>query len=575
MNRNNFYYLLIGLFIVFNLIINSAITIKNIWSTRTFDDSRDLLVAKHIVEFGENVRRGPWSDGGTLENTELQFLNSPFYYWYCALIWLIQPSIEGASMLWASILAIGFPLMAFLVGHALANKKTGLIFACLVIFNINFVRFTITIWQPHIALLALLISLYFFYKAYRDTSPSNAALALVLLALVPHFHLSSIVVVIFFIVFLILKIFQQHAQKANYTLITFSAFAILIGAGCYLYFTYDQIFGDQFIFIFKSIRNKLPFYGFTPENNFIHTIDRIIAGISWQSWLMTDSWNFRMTVVGLTASLIYSLNVKTVSSTMIKITHAAFWLSISIVYFLNNYLYDIYLIPMVGLNLLLYASATASALSFIKDTIANKFASYQTIKFWVLSITSMLVLLNLSAYAYFYQKNTAHFVYGKWPMTYQDMQQTVEAIHGDRIGLKKSGLQNYDSFTLAGILPYDRDYFGKDGWPTSGQWLLLEELNNRPLVRITDSRKMGAQFQPITKNPDSIYLTCLHTDKVNLQTIESEQSACIFRFLVSRPYLSENFQTIFTNPRISLFRFEKKYPQSAHIVTDEPVIQLH
>lgn len=81
MNRNNFYYLLIGLFIVFNLIINSAITIKNIWSTRTFDDSRDLLVAKHIVEFGENVRRGPWSDGGTLENTELQFLNSPFYYW--------------------------------------------------------------------------------------------------------------------------------------------------------------------------------------------------------------------------------------------------------------------------------------------------------------------------------------------------------------------------------------------------------------------------------------------------------------------------------------------------------------
>lgn len=433
----------------------------------------------------------------------------------------------------------------------------GLIFACLIIFNANLTRFTSMIWQPHIALLVLLISLCFFYKAYRHTTPSNVVLAVLILALVPHFHLSSIVVVIFFIAFLILKILHEHSLRKNYKLIIFSTLALLIGASCYLYFTYDQVFGDQFIFILKSIQNKLPPYGYSLDNIFIHMVGRVIVGISWQSWAMTNLWNVTMTIVGLTASFIYSFNEKTVTSRLIRITHAVFWSSITIIYFLNSYLYDIYLIPMVGLNVLLYASAASSAFSFLKDAITHKFASRHTKKFWLLSVTSALVLLNLGVYTYFYQKTDSDLNTGKWPMTYSDMQQTAEAIHSDRVALKKAGLQNYDSFTLAGILPYDRDYFGKDGWPTSGQWLLLEELNDRQLVRITDSRKIGAQFRPLTQNPDSIYLTCFHTSKVNEQTIENEQSACIYRFLVSRPYLSENFQTVFTNMRITLFRFEK------------------
>lgn len=122
MNRINFHYFIIGLLIIANLVLNTAVATQTIWSTRSFDDSRDLLIAKHIVEFGENVNRGPWSDGGTLENTKLQFLNSPFYYWYCAVIWLIQPGIVGATLVWTQLLSIGFPLMAFLLGQIFENK---------------------------------------------------------------------------------------------------------------------------------------------------------------------------------------------------------------------------------------------------------------------------------------------------------------------------------------------------------------------------------------------------------------------------------------------------------------------
>lgn len=94
LDKTFFIYFIICLLCLFNLYFSVSVAKNQIWTTAFFDDSRDVLVAKHIVEYQENVTRGPWTDGGDLDSTDIKLLSSPLYYWLIAVLWFFQPSVE-------------------------------------------------------------------------------------------------------------------------------------------------------------------------------------------------------------------------------------------------------------------------------------------------------------------------------------------------------------------------------------------------------------------------------------------------------------------------------------------------
>src|SRR3990172_43604 len=77
------------------IILRLASLRNYIWFQQGYDESRDMLVAKHIVEYGEWLWRGPYAAGG--QNI---LLNSPVYYYLLAIFWFIARSPYGVMLFW-------------------------------------------------------------------------------------------------------------------------------------------------------------------------------------------------------------------------------------------------------------------------------------------------------------------------------------------------------------------------------------------------------------------------------------------------------------------------------------------
>lgn len=76
---------------------------------------------------------------------------------------------------------------------------------------------------------------------------------------------------------------------------------------------------------------------------------------------------------------------------------------------------------------------------------------------------------------------------------YQENETIARTIFDDSIA------NNTPNFTLA-HLAGTYDYFGRDGWGTTGIWLILEELNNKKLVKIIRPKKMKRHLDLCQKN---------------------------------------------------------------------------
>jgi len=309
----------------------------------------------------------------------------------------------------------------------------------------------------------------------------------------------------------------------------------------------------------------------TVQLGFWDTIFVAYDHIAQKSWAMTPFWNRLLTSAGIVVSIYISIFEKNPSSQLIKITLYIFFLGLFCSYFLNNILNDIYLITLVGINLLLYARATTYLADFLLQSFRNSFSAHHTLKFWILLIASIAICVTTISYfdaligkGYFSQHIQSSSMYG-------DIELTAFAIHNDRLALKSASVQNYDFFTLAGLTAFRGGYYGRDGWPSSSQWLILEEVSKTQLVRITDSRNIGAQFRPIQTNISAIYLTCFYNQKTPQFTLLDQKKNCISMFLASRPNLNNDYRDVYSNERLVVMYFERNRSTDKSITTDEIV----
>ncbi len=119
------------------------------------DHARDILVAKHIVEFDEGFRTAPYAFGaGGLIN------NSPVFYWILAGMWLVSRSALGMGMFFAltNAAAIG---LAYGAGLLMGGIRTGLIFSFFIGISSLLIRDAHGICQTCFMPVNTLISLFF------------------------------------------------------------------------------------------------------------------------------------------------------------------------------------------------------------------------------------------------------------------------------------------------------------------------------------------------------------------------------------------------------------------------------
>lgn len=111
---------------------------------QNLEASKDYLVARHIVYFGEVPTVGPWNSLLTGA-----FRNSPLYYYILAAIVFVQDSLLAISIV-NIVLQIAAAFFIYLTGRYLFSSATGLLAAFLFTTSaINLVQ-SGEMWQPYL-----------------------------------------------------------------------------------------------------------------------------------------------------------------------------------------------------------------------------------------------------------------------------------------------------------------------------------------------------------------------------------------------------------------------------------------
>lgn len=350
----------------------------------------------------------------------------------------------------------------------------------------------------------------FFYRAYQRTTPGNVAIALLCLSLVPHFCLSSVLVVPFFMIVLLYKVYIRYTVSHSLKDLIVPGLAVLVGTIFYISLTYYRFFGDLFVFLLQSIQERIMVLSDGRERDFLENFILSFDYLSKYSWGMSPIWNRVLSVVGIATSVAFSFMKNDVNGKMVRVSAFILLMGCMPTYFLDSDLFDNYLIPLAALNLLLFACAGTYSITFLQQAILRRQHPQLYIRSILLFASSVSMMFLAAVYV-------GSLVEGKFlsksdEQTYffEDLKRSTDAIHKSRLTLEGSSLQNYDAFTLAGLFPYYGGHYGRDGWPSSSQWLLLELMTGERLVQVTDSRNIGLQFRPLLSHIDSVYLTCFH-----------------------------------------------------------------
>ncbi len=215
------------------------------------DSSRDVLVAKHLIE-GEIVFVRPDASGG-----RRQILNSPLYFILISIFWFITHSPLLISYIFAlfGVLSI---VLAFLLGKEIKNNETGIYAASFISFSNLFIAQSRAIWQTHLITFFLLLALLFVVRLYKRKSIQDAFIALTLAFFTLHLHLAFLPIFLV-LLFLIIRGFTKCAHKGNFVKILF--FTYTLGLSVLWYFaTKPQYQSDNF-FVTELVH-------FSPRNYF-------------------------------------------------------------------------------------------------------------------------------------------------------------------------------------------------------------------------------------------------------------------------------------------------------------------
>lgn len=108
------------------------------------DHARDMLIAKHIVEYKEGYMAAPYALG-----SEGRVKNSPVYYWVLASMWTLSRSTVGMGLVFALVSATIIGL-GYAIGLSLAGVRMGLLVSFFLSISDMLVRDAHAVWPPHL-----------------------------------------------------------------------------------------------------------------------------------------------------------------------------------------------------------------------------------------------------------------------------------------------------------------------------------------------------------------------------------------------------------------------------------------
>lgn len=478
-----------------------------VWAFPGYDDSRDALVAKHLAEYGQLLWRGPMAASGFG-----WLLNSPFYYYLLAVLWLIFGSAFGLLQVWAVLLSSNIPL-AYLAGKKTLDRTTGLIFATIVAVHPLFIKHSQEMFQPHLLPPLVLLIYIALLNASKKSSLKNMLWLIFTISLPVHFHY-SIFILSPVLLFWLGKTWHELLKKEfSYRTAFMPLAAAITGLMVWVLFTYNWFVFDQlyfFIFNFEKLAGENTPLLASLANTFYYTIELLIP--YWPD-------GYRQLLFGLIL-LLAGLMIKksTLQQRRNGIILASFASGILFTPLFGAEMIDYYATPIYPFWLLLFALGFRFA--FKKNMAAGFFILLAFLLIW---------------------RGRALEWYSTLPQTpIYDETKVISQVLAKHIGPKPT------QFALVGLGTNNTYVF--DYWPTSAFWFHLEEIYQTPLVYLIQN---GVNHQPIIGNPHTIFMICDHRTLPELIDLR-----CLYRFESNRAYLALPPEQLYQSERYSVWKYQ-------------------
>lgn len=484
------------------------------WDMGGYDESRDMLVARHIVEYHDWVWRGPFAAGGHNILT-----NSAFYYYFIAAIWFLTRSPEVFMVAWAMIMAGVIPL-GYFVGKKLWDKTTGIYIALLFAVHPTFVGMSKLLSQINLIPLWVLIVIHIIISK-KHWSFGRAVCGLSMLFLGLHIHYGSFILVGGLYAWMSwtwwknASISSRVGRIVGWALIT--EYVLLF----WFYATYKVVPFDQFLFVDNNIKNAHP-------NIFV-----IIAGAlrDTGSLLLYQVYDTRAQLVAIAGlvgygigfgSNLFSLRVRQFCVWGFVCTLSAYGvIGIYLGHLSLSYFYSV--LPLYMIIFGVFLRRLSQQYYFLGGAVLVLLSSSLSYQAW----HEMQPPTSISPYR-----------------SYREIAQAVAADYTKNIS---GDVRNeIPSFALATLST--APYLVFDGWANGSTWYWLEEIFHKKLVQVTDG---VMNFYPLATHPKYFYVICDHRESG-----EASAQVCLNRFTKIRPYISSTYSVVYASFAYTVWRFD-------------------
>jgi hypothetical protein len=464
-----------------------------------YDEARDLLVARHIIEYAETISRGPAAFGGMGTLT-----NSAGYYYAIALLWYVSGSVVVFSYVWLVLISSEI-ILAYLVGKAFYSKRLGIIFSSIIALSPELINESKNLYQPYFLPLFMLLFLFFLLR--RGNKIKDFFLAVFFLLIPLHLHygiLLSIPVSTLWLLYEMKFFYNDKKGKLKFfTILPFLVYFFLFFS--WLLATYTNKPFDQLAF-FKNIVQGVDIEA-APTN-----IGTIYLEVEKSIWRTNDySLLILSMIIGAPAIILFLLDTSQSLLSKRRVCFlTALFSSVFMSYLLKAKVYEIYFLVLLPVHLLLISFA----INFY----------YQKNKFLGL----ILISLTLATSFHLYNRERRWILNAQDNYMYDEIKKSSTVVSQY---LRQKNLQ--DTFTLA-LIADDNTYY-TDGWGTTPFWFFLEQIADEKLVHITNDRD-HANITPDPKIVKDVMLICEHRSGITSDT----ESNCLDKFYADRSNLNKN-----------------------------------
>ncbi len=482
------------------------------WDMGGYDESRDMLIASHLVEHGDWVWRGPLAAGG------FNILaNSPFYYYFIAAIWAVSRTPEVFMVVWAIVMASIIPL-GYTLGNRLWDKPAGLYIALLFAVHPTFVEMGKFLSQVNLVPLWVVIVLNMLISKKR-WGYVQLLLGLTVIFLGLHIHYGSLLVVGSFFIWQCWIWWHDSNISSPILRIISVTLVTLCLVWVWVYSTYKYAPFDQFLFIVLHLQNAHP-------SNTRMALEAM-KSVGTLLWIGTfDLRAMFFGVIGIVgyvfgfASKLFSVHVR----------NFFIWGLVCIV--LAYIMVGIYLgrVPLSYLYSLLPFYIVMYGIFFRRIYESNRFLG---------------VIIFVPVIAIFSTQSWQRMQPQGYTSNYLRYKDISTAIVGDYRSLKDAN-RSFDVPSFIVETFSTPSYAVFDEWANGSAWYWVEKMLNKKLVTINAE----GNFQALIARPRYAYIICDHGD-AGRSAIQS----CLHKLSLKNKYILSVYDDIFSSDYYTVWRF--------------------